>query len=202
MKSNSSTELRYSPILTIIQNVNKFSGVGVIMIPGKAPRLCALVNPTTIAVATHYATKEHTIQVGTEVKFWQEPSRAITAVTSTYLTSAKDVTLITLQSPLNDVLAYPLATVEQVKAGKKFVLTGIQSVKVDPRPVFTEVGPTALMSVTSGMAKFRQTAAATMEAGDSGAPDFVYVGDELKLIGPHAAAAPTNWTTSIIDYFI
>lgn len=201
MKSSSATELRYSPILTIIQNINKFSGVGTIQMPN-APRLCALVAPNIIALATHYSTGQYAIPFGTEVKFWIEPSRAVSGVVGQLLRSVKDLTLYSLQSPINDVVTYDTASVEQVKAGKKFVLTGIQNVKIDPRPIFTEVPATTLMSVTSGMAKFRQAAAATMEAGDSGAPDFVYVGDKVFLIGPHAAAQPTNWTTSIISALI
>lgn len=201
MKSSSLTEIRYASVLTIVQNVNKFSGVGVIQ-TALAPRLCALVDPITIVCATHYSSGNYAIPSGSEVKFWVDPNRAITGIVDRVFVAVKDVTLIKLRAPINDVLTYGLASVEQVKFGTRFVFTGIKDVKTNPNPVFTESPGSTLMSSTSGMAKFRNTPNATMEAGDSGAPDFVYEGEKLLLIGPHAAAALTNWTTSIISYFI
>lgn len=201
MTSSSLTEIRYAPVLTLIQNISKFSGVGIISAP-IAPRLCSLVNPTTVIVATHYSTGQYAIPSGSEVKFWVDQNRAITGVIDKVFATIKDVTLLKLRAPINDAIAYETASVDQVKGGKEFVFTGIKDVKTNPRPVFTHANSTSLMNVTSGMAKFRQTAVARMEAGDSGAPDFVMVNDRMMLIGPHAAAALTNWTTSVVSYFI
>lgn len=197
MKSPAAKTLE-SQAPVIFTPVNLWGGIGIIGM--SKPRLCALVSPTLIVCAVHYSTGKYQIPVGTPVTFLSSNANAEQTTIRGIVEMYADVCFMRLSAPVKSVTPYSIASLAQIRGADAFISAGILDISSNnPKPVITP--HTALKNSTAFVASFRFIKGVIeMEAGDSGAPDFVFDKEGTPLlIGPHAGANLAGWTTSLVD---
>jgi hypothetical protein len=166
------------------------------------PRLVSLIRPNLIVGATHYMTRskkgDFTVNRGDGVVFNLRPGVAEFATIEREAFREQDVIAFWLD---RNVASQPfsIANAGEITMSSQFRSSGIANVK-DPSRDYI-LGTPTVRSIQPNVVQFRSNATVTMEPGDSGAPDFVLIGDRPKLIGPHADATPTSWATSTLHLY-
>lgn len=161
-------------------------------------RLMTLVAARIVVGAAHYQ-RENPLPSGCTIRFSPNPSKTITAQLSS-IGVWDDIELFQLD---RDVGIAPIgcATPDLLIAKNTFLATGLQNVLQEATPI---IAPAVFQYVSGNQVKFKQSPSATIENGDSGAPDLVKFADgSLGLVGPHYSNQGPNtfWLTSIMSKY-
>lgn len=192
MKSNAPTDIATAGVKPVVVPSSPYNFVG--LVQSGPVRLMSLVGPRTVVGAAHYQ-KENPLPSGCGIRFWPDVNTVITAVLSS-IAVIDDLEFFSLDRDVS-VAPVPLADPSQIVKTATFQAVGIQNVFADATPI---VAPAAFQMISGNFAKFGQTAGATIENGDSGAPDLLLASGRLFIVGPHYSNRGPNayWLTSIV----
>jgi hypothetical protein len=154
-------------------------------------RLLTLVGPNLLAGARHYSPPAG---VGVSISTASGPAvSVVTGIVRTY----GDGQILRLKDRLDDrVKPSEIATLDEIRAGTRFVVVGLKGLPNNPEIIAADVFPKTIYS-TGKMVKFSKTPAANIEDGDSGAPVFVKVGTKWKLLGSIYSITPREFYVNL-----
>lgn len=191
MKSTTPTDIAAAPPPVEIP-ASPYNFIGIVQ--SSPVRLMTLVSPRRVVGAAHYQ-KENPLPSGCTIRFNPNASTSVTALL-TSIGVFDDIELFSLDRDVG-IVPVAIASVDQLSLKNTFLAAGLQNVMQDARPI---IGPAVFQYVSGNQAKFKQSPTATIENGDSGAPDLVKFSDgSLALVGPHYSNQGPNtfWLTSI-----
>jgi hypothetical protein len=161
---------------------------GICIVETNPPRLAALVGRNLIALAKHY-----TPPVGVAVTILSAGG-AISSTIQSAASTFGDLLIMRISDDVGDiVVAAPIASLEEVRRAGTFVVTGLK----DLRQLLAAPAVPVTIYATGKMVKFRQSESATLQAGDSGAPSFVYVNGEWKYLGSNFGITKTEFYVNV-----
>lgn len=154
-------------------------------------RLLTLVGPDLLAGAKHYSPPTG---VGISIPTAAGPAvSVVTGIVRTY----GDGQIVRIKDKLDDrVKPSEIATLEEVKAGTRFIVVGLKGLPNNPEIIAADVWPKTIYA-TGTMVKFAKTPQANIEDGDSGAPVFVKVGTKWKLLGSIYSNTPKEFYVNL-----
>lgn len=154
-------------------------------------RLMTLVGPDLIAGAKHYSPP-----VGVAISISTPSGPAVSVVTGIARTYG-DGQIVRIKDKLDErVKPAQIATLEEVKAGSRYIVVGLKGLPNNPEVIGADVFPKTIYA-TGTMVKFMKTPEASIEAGDSGAPVFVKVGSGWKLMGSIYSVTPKEFFVNL-----